>query len=145
LLEKFHGNPPANLSDIRLFEEEYGRPLPVDYVAFLMYANGGNGFVDGHSYISLWRVEEITKLNDAYKVAEYMPGLLVFGSDGGGEAFAFDVRKEGMPIVAVPFIGMEPQHVLLIAPDFYSFLLKYPTWLDSDEIWKGGASERSQP
>ena len=39
-------------------------------------------------------------------VSEFAPGLILFGSDGGGEAYAFDVREAVPIIVEVPFIGM---------------------------------------
>jgi len=33
-------------------------------------------------------------MNEVYEVAKYAPGLILFGSDGGDEAFAFDFRTE---------------------------------------------------
>ena len=49
-------------------------------------ANGGEGFV-GRAYLILWPIEKLRELNDAYQVEQYAPGFLIFGSDGGGEAF----------------------------------------------------------
>jgi hypothetical protein len=47
--------------------------------------NGGEGSV-GDTYVILWRIEELIEMSKAYDVAEYAPGLFLFGSDGGGEA-----------------------------------------------------------
>ena len=46
-------------------------------------------------------------MNKSYQVEEYAFGLFLFGSNGGGEAFAFNTSQAGMPIVSVPFVGME--------------------------------------
>jgi hypothetical protein len=54
----------------------------------------------------LWGAEELVPLNEAYQVQKFVPGLLLFGSDGGGEAFGFDTRAGDWPIVQVPFVGM---------------------------------------
>jgi hypothetical protein len=48
--------------------------------------------------------------------------LLLFGSDGGGQAFAFDTRSAANPIVCVPFVGMELKEALPIASSFTGFL-----------------------
>jgi hypothetical protein len=106
LLAKFNGNQPADAASIRQFEIESGFRLPEDYAKFLQQADGGEGFV-GNSYIILWRVGELLDMNKGYQVAEYAPALFVFGSDGGGEAFAFDKRTDAKPIVSVPFIPMQ--------------------------------------
>jgi hypothetical protein len=123
LLEKFHGNPPVNISDIRQFEVMLGRPLPADYIAFLLYANGGEGWV-GKCYVVLCRLEEIFERNRACGFDEFAPGLLAFGSDGGGEAFAFDMRADGMPVVEVPFIYSGPEDEWPMGPNFYAFLVE---------------------
>jgi hypothetical protein len=65
------------------------KPLPEDYVAFLQRANGGEGFV-GERYVRLWKAEELIEVNRGYNVAEFFPNLFLIGTDGGGEAYAFD-------------------------------------------------------
>src|SRR5690242_10258239 len=106
LLAKFNGNPSAGVAAIRQFETESRVRLPDDYAEFLHQMNDGEGFV-GNAYVILWRIEELLEMNKGYQVAEFAPGLFVFGSDGGGEAFAFDLRSDAKPIVSVPFIPME--------------------------------------
>jgi len=121
LLAKFNGNPPSDAAAIRRFETASGFRLPDGYAEFLQQTNGGEGFV-GNAYLILWRVEELLEMNKAYQVAEYAPGLFLFGSDGGGEAFAFDTRSDAKPIVTVPFVGMELKLARPVASDFQAFL-----------------------
>jgi hypothetical protein len=85
-------NSPASNSLLNQRIAAFGHPLPTDYLRFLRQANGGEGFVGKEVYLVLWRVEELAGMNAAYHVAEFAPGLLIFGSDGGDEAFAFDLR-----------------------------------------------------
>ena len=123
LFAEFKANPPASVGLITQSQANLAFPLPVDYVRFLQQMNGGEGSIGEHAYIALWRVEELSERNRGYEVAEFAPGLLLFGSNGGGEAFGFDARTGQFRIVAVPFIGM---HVLsdaiVIATDFRAFL-----------------------
>jgi len=82
--------------------------------------NGGEGFV-GKNFLRVWPVEDLIQANKDLLVNEGAPGLFLFGSNGGGEAFAFDTRSAPPPVVAVPFIvGLED--VIAISPTFGSFL-----------------------
>ena len=118
---KFAGNAPASAAEIAQLEGEAKTKLPPGYVAFLLGMNGGEGFV-GITYLVLWRSMDIVPRNTAYRVEEFAPGLLLFGSDGAGEAFAFDTRTSDKPILRVPFIGMELASAQFVANDFDSFL-----------------------
>ena len=51
-----------------------------------------------------------------------IPSLCLFGSDGGGETFAFDTRSDAKPIVSVPFVGMELKSARPVASNFNAFL-----------------------
>ncbi|KVO88110.1 cell wall assembly protein [Burkholderia ubonensis] len=95
--------------------------LPDDYLTFLRKSDGGEGFL-GRDYLILWRAEDIVKFNREYEVDEYAPGLLIFGSNGGGEAYAFDTRVNPMQVVQVPFIGMDLADAIPVAESFSSLL-----------------------
>jgi len=84
--------------------------------------NGGEGFIGEEEYLMLWSVEELPSLNEAYEVQQYAPGLLLFGSSGGGEAYGFDTRKQCFEIVRVPFIGMTWDLAQPIATSFDLFM-----------------------
>jgi hypothetical protein len=77
--------------------------LPAEYVQFLEQMNGGEGFI-GENYLRVWPIEDLIQNNKNYHVDEVAPELFLFGSSGGGEAFAFGTRSSPPPIVAVPFI-----------------------------------------
>lgn len=92
-------------------------PLPPDYLQFLRRQDGGEGFI-GANYLILWKAEELISFNREYEVNRHAPGLLLFGSNGGGEGYGFDLRETDMPIVRVPFIGMDLQYATPVAKDF---------------------------
>ncbi|MGR4866917.1 SMI1/KNR4 family protein [Caulobacter sp. LARHSG274] len=122
LLSKFHGNAPVSATEIERFEEVTGFELPKGYARFLERSDGGEGFIGPNAYAIFWRLGELVEMNKAYQVEEYAPGLFIFGSDGGGEAFAFDTRTSTKPIVSVPFVGMELNLANVMAPTFEDFL-----------------------
>lgn len=122
LLGDFNCNPPADRAAIEQFQTATNVRLPKDYTEFLRHGNGGEGFIGEAAYAILWAVEELQELNTAYEVEEFAPGLLLFGSDGGGEAYAFDLRDGEMSVVQVPFVGMELELVERIADSFSGFL-----------------------
>ena len=70
----------------------------------------------------LWSIEELVEFNKSYQVDEFAPGLLLIGSDGSGEAFAFDTRINPWQMVQVPFVGMSLDDVEVLAPSFELFL-----------------------
>lgn len=89
-------------------------------MAFLARSNGGEGFI-GERYVSLWKAEELMTHNLSYKVAEFFPNFFFIGSDGGGEAYAFDISGDNAAIFEVPFIGM-PSDARAIADSFDALL-----------------------
>jgi hypothetical protein len=99
------------------------RSLPSDYIEFASSFDGGEGFIGDH-YLVLWRVAELAALNREYEFSEYAPDLLAFGSDGGGEAFAFDTRTEPASVVIVPFIGMSYAAATPVTASFNEFLIR---------------------
>lgn len=121
LTSKLNLKPGAPKELLKKIELELGISLPLQYVEFMRRSNGAEGDV-GNSYLTLWPVEEIIPLNKAYAVEEFAPGLLLIGSDGGDIAYAFDTRLKSMPIVKVPFIGMDLREVKLCGATLIEFL-----------------------
>ena len=96
-------------ADPGLVAEVVGRlgiDLPPDYRAFLEEANGGEGFVGDGGFLKPWPIDEIDSSNEGLQVSESAPGLVFFGTDGGGEGYAFDTRERPHRVVQVPLIGM---------------------------------------
>jgi hypothetical protein len=120
-LEKFSLSQPAKDVDISFLEKASGKKLPGDYIEFLKITNGGEGFI-GENYIILWGIEELISQNESYEVELNAPGLLIFGTDGGGEAFGFDTRKGKWPVVQIPFVGMFWEEALHKGDSFKEFI-----------------------
>ncbi len=122
LLQHFTANPPADDVMISEFEQISKLRLPHDYINFLKIMDGGEGSVGENAYLILWKISDILDLNNKYEVSKYVPHLVLIGSDGGGEAFAFDTIATPWPVVQVPFIGMDRALIQVLASDFTSFL-----------------------
>ena len=123
LWSKFNSNEPVTAAALMQFNARAAFELPGEYVHFLTRSNGGEGFVN-RAYVILWRVEELLDFNVGYEVSLNAPGLFLFGSDGGGEAFAFDRRRPEMSIVRVPFVGMALDVAEPVGDNFDAFLLE---------------------
>ena len=83
--------------------------------------NGYNGMIN-KEYYNIWKLEDIISMNNNYQVQEFFPNLIYFGSNGGGEAFAFD-KSNNMCIVSIPFVGTEEDKIV-IANNFNDFIKK---------------------
>ncbi|MEH7355595.1 SMI1/KNR4 family protein [Neobacillus drentensis] len=114
-------NPPVEEKKVRNVEAELCIKFPNDYIEFISYSNGAEGSI-GENYLILWSIEEIVELNEAYGVNEFAKGLVLFGSDGGDTAFAFDTRTNEIQIVTVPFIGMDLNEIAPCANTFNDFI-----------------------
>jgi len=75
--------------------------FPADYLAAVKEFGGREGFL-GDSYLRLYRLDELVALNVAYEVPEQLPEIILFGSNGTGNAFAFPLWKTG--VVQVPLV-----------------------------------------
>lgn len=109
-------DPPAAARTIEGLSLALGPSLPRSYLDFLQQHNGGEGFI-GQNYIILWKAEELVDFNREYEVDKYAPGILLFASTGGGEGYGFDTLSTSMPIVQIPFIGMDRRYATPVAQD----------------------------
>lgn len=129
LTDQLEKRPGASLDAIRDRERELGIEFPPDYVEFMLASNGAEGFVGrGRAYIRIDPIEEITDDRLQHALGESHPGLVVFGSDGAGEAFAFDPRGGETTIVMFPRIGHDEGEVIFQARTFTEFLYAVPRW-----------------
>jgi hypothetical protein len=97
------------------------RRFPKDFIDYLKRQNGGEGFV-GNEYLMLWKLEELEEFNREYEVHEYLPDVLLFGSNGGGDAYGFSTDTMPWKVIKVPFVGMSPDDCERIAASFSEFL-----------------------
>ncbi len=115
---------PADPSSISELIGAVAEPLPDAYVALLQYSNGGEGPLSiAPGWLQLWPAEKVLRLNKAYFIDTNLHGYFGFGSDGGGELFAFDLRQ-GRPckVVMVPFVPMTEAELVIVADDFETFV-----------------------
>ncbi len=116
-------NEGASSEAIQAVVAALGQSLPSDYLQFIGEHDGGEGFI-GDSYLILWRSGELATFNREYEVEQYAPGIVLFGSDGGGEGYGFDTREATMPIVRIPFIGMDLRYATRVAENFNDLLFQ---------------------
>ncbi len=119
---KMNLNLSTTMSNLQHTEQILNVQFPLDYRLFIEEFNGAEGEIGSNAYITLWSLEDIIELNEAYEVNEFAPGLILIGSDGGDTAYAFDNRYASKPIVKVPFIDMELEEVKICANTFEEFL-----------------------
>jgi hypothetical protein len=101
---------------------QLGIDLPPDYRAVMRAANGGDSEF-GESWIVLWDVEDLVERNAGYQVTDLAPGFTFFGSNGAGEAYAWDWRIPGkLRYVVIPFIVPEPEAAVPCGETFEEFL-----------------------
>jgi hypothetical protein len=91
-----------------------------DYVDFLSRHDGAEGFVGADRYIVLWSDLQLRELNDAYRVADFAPGVLLIGTDGGDTGFGIDEATGHY--VSVPMIGMSRETLNDEGASFEEFL-----------------------
>ena len=121
---KWDREVPADPKAIQQLVAEALVDLPEEYLTLLQHSNGGEGELGVEpGWFQLWPNEKVIEYNNSYEVAENVPGFFGFGSSGGGELLAFDMRG-GKPwkIVMIPFIVMQVEDAIVIADDFGTFV-----------------------
>lgn len=96
---------------------------PDDYLAFMRKSNGAEGAVGATGYLQLWPLDQLATWNEAYAVDEFASGIVLFGSDGGNEAYAFVQDDDRVRIVGVPLIGMSWNDAVVLGESFREFLI----------------------
>lgn len=120
-------DPPASEPDLEALTRYVGRPLPIDYSAFLRKWGGGELWYRDEWDLRFWNARDIPAWAQAYGFTpKRMPGAIPFGDNGGGEAIVFDVRPEHpdghYPIIAVNFTSIDWDATIFIANSFRELL-----------------------
>ena len=114
--------PGAMDSEISALERDLGQRLPDDYSALLRESNGMEGFIAPEAYIVLWSVGNIHSLNEAYSVSEFLPGVVLLGTDGSGTGYGFTSEGGHVQYVSVPLVGMDPNEMSRLGNTFEGLL-----------------------
>ena len=119
---------------------ELGFALPNGYVDLLRRHNGLEGSL-GDKYIILWKAEELI-FNRKYEVDNTHPAFSCLARAAGAKGMGFDTPAAAVPIVRVPFIGMDPRHARVVARDFAGL---FATFVECSGNGNVGQSHRSLP
>ncbi len=116
-------NQPAKAEIIQNLKNEV-KGLPEAYYCFLLYSDGGAGKISIEpGWFQIWPSTEVIALNKGYEIEKNIPGFFGFGSNGGGELLAFDLRSnKKCELVMIPFIPMSEDEAIVIANDFEEFI-----------------------
>jgi hypothetical protein len=103
------------LFDVGPIPQPFLDVLPPDYLNAVREFGGREGYL-GTEYLRLHRLEELAALNTAYDVPSAVPEVVIFGSDGALEAFAFTLFESA--IVKIPFIPLLLENAQIVARSF---------------------------
>lgn len=122
LLQTMTLRPPSSQQQFASFLD-FARGIPHDdYVEFLRRHNGCDGPIGAEGHLRLWSIDSMMSRHDELQTDVFAPGLLLFGGDGGNEAFAFDRTRSQWPIVSVPLVGMSRKEMKPLASTFTEFI-----------------------
>lgn len=114
---------PASESEVASLQSRARAQLPPEYLNLLRFSNGGEGpLALAPLWFQLYSVSDCLDLCHNDEVVSRFPTFMFFGSNGGLESIAFDLRAEPpWRIVAVDQIaGAESAKEL--APDMATFI-----------------------
>ena len=115
-------NKASTSEAIQTFIKQADFVLPKGFLDFFEEANGAY-ITSDEGYITLWSLTDMIQLNKEYEVTESAPNFFIFGTDGGGEAFA--IKKDTGGIYQIPFIGMSEEYAMFICNDFFAFVSRF--------------------
>lgn len=121
----WHREAPATAASLAVLRGIGIPPLPDEYTAFLAWSNGGEGpLAVEPQYLQLDAAETAAAAWSAGEYGEFFAGFFVFGSNGGGEYLAFDLRAEPpWPVVALDMTNIDlAESVRPVAADFAAFV-----------------------
>jgi SMI1 / KNR4 family (SUKH-1) len=130
----FNLRTPASVAEISELRRQFSVSMSSDYFQFLLIGNGGCGDVGSGDYAMFWGSDEIPSYNLEYETNTYAPGLILFGSNGGGEAFAFDSSQGTLTIGIVPFVGLSLVEYRPMAQSFVEFLELLSSGVDYENV-----------
>lgn len=121
-ISKMELQPPVTPNVVKQVELELKHELPLEYKQFILESNGAEGMIGENEYLSIWPVTILNQRNQDYDVEKYTPGILYFGSDGGNTAYAFNFRKNSVPIIEISFDTIHIEEANELSESFYEFL-----------------------
>src|SRR3954471_4173479 len=97
--------------------------LPEDVKAVLREHDGGRGTLGPRKRpFELWSIQRIADECEAQEVTRAVPGLVLFGSDGGSEGYGFYPQASGGKYGRVPLLAAGPHEFEGLADSFAGLL-----------------------
>jgi len=125
----------ATESTIEAAENRLSQRFPDDYRTFLKSKNGLEKWY-GDVYLSLYTIDQVVELNEIHGHLAHQPELIHIGSDGGGEAIAFDFRLDPPTVILVNLVSTDWSEAILQAESFTEFMNRRKR---GEELrWRGG-------
>jgi hypothetical protein len=114
---------PASEAEIAFLELKARADLPAEYLELLRFSNGGEGpLALPPLFFQLYSTEDCIALCHDSESVEQFPAFMFFGSNGGMESIAFDLRVgPPSPIVMIDRIA-GPASAEQIAADMDTFI-----------------------
>jgi hypothetical protein len=130
-------NPPASENELGQLSK-FGA-LPQDYIGFMRQSNGASGPIGSH-YLIIYSTLTACRLNemkeeDAIEMGNRTRYFFIFGSNGGGLSYAFDLQQEAETIVEVDSLDVGFENTAVRAhslAEFFKFI--YETSNSSSEV-----------
>jgi hypothetical protein len=120
--------PPADPARVTSAERALGFKFPDLVRQVYAMSDGLEGrLAPAARYFILWTPELVVAQNEAHDEQKEGRKLVLFGSDGGDEVFAFDLEREGPPVLALPSIGIWSEDALACGRDFAEFIDRLAT------------------
>lgn len=132
---KWQSSRPAPESEVADLRSRSRAELPPEYLDLLRFSNGGEGpLALAPLWFQLYSVQDCLELCHNSEIIERFPTFVFFGSNGGIESMAFDLRT-GPPwsVVMVDQIA-GPQSAEELVPDMATFIAAIG--LDASEAMK---------
>jgi cell wall assembly regulator SMI1 len=111
----------ATDSTIEMAENRLRQRFPDDYRTFLKSERGLKKWF-GDVYLSLYTIDQVVELNEIHDHLAYQPELIHIGSDGGGEAIAFDFRQDPPTVIMVSLVSTDRSEGIVQAESFTEFM-----------------------
>lgn len=104
---------------VDLIESSIIDKLPDEYLNFMKKYNGGAGFI-GEEYLTLFKIEEIDKINNDYGVEEFDEDIVLIGSNSASEAIALDFRDKKTKYILIPSL-FDYEAIIELSDSLYGF------------------------
>lgn len=111
--------PGASEQEIADCESKLRLSLPDDYKSILRFANGAAGRI-GPEELLIYSIDEVMDANRRFE--KFTEGLVIFGGDGGGEAYVFDSTDE-WSIGMMPWVPAGRAELVPLSRRLHGFFL----------------------